>query len=131
MNGYMYISDKPVCLPEIYSPMVDMEMITKNEVLSVLYKYPSFHPHITRPPIGVKIPRKSVSQQDILPPPVLWHEKSANIGCFLPERRNLGKRKWGKSWDGPDNTMKQQKSRIGGKRRIKRRKKNGGQNKKA
>lgn len=35
MNGYMYISDKPVQPVEIFSPIEDMEIISNNEVLYV------------------------------------------------------------------------------------------------
>ncbi|KAF8379132.1 hypothetical protein HHK36_028561 [Tetracentron sinense] len=77
MNGYMYISDKLVWPMEIYSPIGDMEMITKNKVISIFYKYPPFHPHIPRPPEGVIVPRKSVCKRDVLSEQLFWHEKSA------------------------------------------------------
>ncbi|KAK9272050.1 hypothetical protein L1049_002419 [Liquidambar formosana] len=86
MNGYIYISDKPVWPVEIYSPIEDMEMIMKNEVISVFYKYPPFHNHIPRPPKGVILPRKAVSKQDILPPAALRHEKSSVFGRTCSER---------------------------------------------
>uniref|UniRef100_A0A5B6YP14 Uncharacterized protein n=1 Tax=Davidia involucrata TaxID=16924 RepID=A0A5B6YP14_DAVIN len=86
MNGYIYISNKPVCPVEIYSPIEDMEMIAKNKVVSVFYKCPSFHFHIPKPPEGVKIPSKSISKQDVLPPPILWHEKSNMFGRIFSER---------------------------------------------
>ncbi|XP_052204004.1 5'-3' exoribonuclease 3-like isoform X2 [Diospyros lotus] len=86
MNGFMYISDKPVCPLEIESPISDMAMIIKNKIVSVFYKCPSFHPHIPEPPKGVNIPEKCVSKQDVLPPPVLWHEQSAIHGRVFSER---------------------------------------------
>lgn len=96
MNGYMYISDKPICPPEIPSPVHDMRTIMKNKVMYVIlffpcipfaswtdfgsgsklhvlsegcdlsvlrvrfvfYKFPHFHPHIPRPPEGVRMPQK-------------------------------------------------------------------------
>ncbi|XP_059452712.1 5'-3' exoribonuclease 4-like isoform X2 [Corylus avellana] len=85
MNGYMYISGEPVQPAEIYSPIEDMEMILNNEVLSVFFKCPPFHSHIPRPSKRVKLPRKSVWKQDILAPPVLWHEKSAVLGRIFSE----------------------------------------------
>ncbi|XP_057463271.1 5'-3' exoribonuclease 3-like isoform X1 [Actinidia eriantha] len=86
MNGYVYISDKPLCSLEIDAPINDMAVILKNEVVSVFYKCPSFHSHIPKPPNGVNMPGKSVSKQDVLPPPVLWHEKSNIFGRVRSER---------------------------------------------
>ncbi|CAL5367870.1 unnamed protein product [Camellia sinensis] len=86
MNGYIYISDKPVCPLEINPPIGDMVMIMKNEVLSVFYKYPSFHSHIPKPPEGVTVPEKAVKKRDVLPSPVLWHEKSSLLGRIVPKR---------------------------------------------
>ncbi|KAK9993922.1 hypothetical protein SO802_023625 [Lithocarpus litseifolius] len=86
MNGYMYISDKPVQPVEIFSPIEDMEIISNNEVLSVFFKCPPFHSHITSLSKGVKVPRMSVRKKDILPPPVLWHKKSAVLGRIHSER---------------------------------------------
>nr|GMC69717.1 5'-3' exoribonuclease 3 [Ipomoea batatas] len=77
MNGYMYISDKPVCPIEIPSPINGMDMIRDNKVICVFYKVPSFHPHITRLPEGVILPGKAIKKHDIKPPPMLWHEKTA------------------------------------------------------
>ncbi|KAL7003703.1 hypothetical protein U1Q18_004852 [Sarracenia purpurea var. burkii] len=48
--------------------------------LTVLYKYPSFHSHIPKPPKGVNAPGKCVSKKDVLPPPKLWHETSTIKG---------------------------------------------------
>ncbi|XP_043701517.1 5'-3' exoribonuclease 4-like [Telopea speciosissima] len=86
MNGYIYISDKPVLPPEIYSPIEDMEMITKNETIFVFYKYPAFHPHIPRLPEGVMIPVKSIRSCDVFSTPMLWHEKLAAFGRRFSER---------------------------------------------
>ncbi|XP_031109213.1 5'-3' exoribonuclease 4-like isoform X4 [Ipomoea triloba] len=77
MNGYMYISDNPVCPIEIPSPINGMDMIRENNVICVFYKVPSFHPHITRLPEGVILPGKAIKKHDIKPPPMLWHEKTA------------------------------------------------------
>ncbi|GMP65074.1 hypothetical protein CsSME_00026036 [Camellia sinensis var. sinensis] len=62
-----------------------MPMIIKNEVLSVFYKYPSFHSHIPKPPEGVTVPEKAVKKRDVLHSPILWHEKSSLLGlCLQP-----------------------------------------------
>ncbi|KAG4957207.1 hypothetical protein JHK85_043587 [Glycine max] len=37
---------------------------------------PDAHKHITRPPQGVKFPKKIVEISDLKPKPVLWHEDS-------------------------------------------------------
>ena len=45
MNGYVYISDKPLCSLEIAAPISDMAVILKNEVMYVsvyLYRYACF-----------------------------------------------------------------------------------------
>ncbi|XP_042972146.1 5'-3' exoribonuclease 4-like isoform X3 [Carya illinoinensis] len=86
MNGYMYLSEQPVQPAEIYSPIEGMEMIANNDVLSVLFRCPPFHSHIPRLLNGVKLPLKSVRKQDILPSPILWHEKSAVLGRIFSER---------------------------------------------
>ncbi|KAK9145211.1 hypothetical protein Sjap_005114 [Stephania japonica] len=77
MNGYMYISDKPACSAEVSSPIKDMKMITRNKVISVLYKCPPLHPHIPRPPEGVAMPQVLIHKKDVKPTRVLWNEKSA------------------------------------------------------
>ncbi|XP_075096035.1 5'-3' exoribonuclease 4 isoform X4 [Nicotiana tabacum] len=77
MNGFIYLSDKPVCRVEVYPPVEDMDVITDNKVISVFYKVPSFHPHIPRPPKGVTMPRKVISKDGVHPQPLLWHEKTA------------------------------------------------------
>ncbi|CAA2999669.1 Hypothetical predicted protein [Olea europaea subsp. europaea] len=59
MNGYVYLSDKPICPAVISSPSCDMEMIMENKVTSVFYKFPPFHPHMPKPPDGVIMPGKA------------------------------------------------------------------------
>uniref|UniRef100_A0A2N9GLY9 Uncharacterized protein n=1 Tax=Fagus sylvatica TaxID=28930 RepID=A0A2N9GLY9_FAGSY len=86
MNGHMYISDKPVQPVEIYSPIEDMAIISNNEVLSVFFKCPPFHSHIPSRSVGLIVPCKSIRKRDILPPAVLWHEKSAVLGRIHSER---------------------------------------------
>ncbi|KAE9464643.1 hypothetical protein C3L33_03442, partial [Rhododendron williamsianum] len=104
MNGYIYISDEPVCPSEINPPTDAMVMITDNKVMyvsvdgficiteiepsgrSVFYKFPCFHPHIPKPPEGAKMPVKFVRKQDVLPPPVLWHDRRSLRGRIYSER---------------------------------------------
>ncbi|XP_047982692.1 5'-3' exoribonuclease 3-like isoform X2 [Salvia hispanica] len=82
MNGYVYISDKPICPPEIPSPLHDMKTITPNKVLLVFYKLPDLHPHIPRPPEGVRMPKKVIGKHDLLPPPTLWHQSAVSQSRF-------------------------------------------------
>ncbi|KAF3432694.1 hypothetical protein FNV43_RR23796 [Rhamnella rubrinervis] len=89
MNGFMVISDKHVQPMEIYSPIEGMEIIANNEVLSIFYECPPFHPHIPRVPEGVNLPAKSISKKDILPPPILWHQKTAVVGRIHSERPQI------------------------------------------
>lgn len=85
MNGYVYISDRTARQRGICSPIAGMGMIRKNHVITVFYKFPPFHPHIPRPPKGVIIPGKLVSKRDVLPVPILWHEKTAVLGRLFIE----------------------------------------------
>lgn len=73
MNGFLCLCDGDACPPIFTSPVKGMENITNNQVLSVIYKCPPTHKHITRPPEGVIKPKKSVCEQDINTP-TLWHE---------------------------------------------------------
>ncbi|KAL1547333.1 5'-3' exoribonuclease 3-like [Salvia divinorum] len=82
MNGYVYISDKPICPPEIPSPLHDMKTITPNKVLLVFYKLPDLHLHIPRPPEGVRMPKKVIGKHDLLPPPTLWHQSAVSQSRF-------------------------------------------------
>ncbi|KAL6320208.1 hypothetical protein AAG906_004717 [Vitis piasezkii] len=121
MNGYMYISDRPVWPAEFYSPIEDMEMIAQNKVISIFYKCPSFHPHIPRPLEGVVLPGKTVIKPHLLRPPVLWHETSAVCGRKFSERSR--KRKRSSHKDGPHDKFKNQNHRGNGRlRKGKRRK---------
>ncbi|CAI9087034.1 OLC1v1020998C1 [Oldenlandia corymbosa var. corymbosa] len=96
MNGYICISTKPVQPAEINSPVDGMESITENNVVSVFYKPPAFHPHIPRVPKGVVMHANSVNKNDIQPAPILWHEKTA-----LVQQRRLQRRLPAKSVSGP------------------------------
>jgi 5'-3' exoribonuclease 2 len=73
MNGFLCLCDGDACPPIFTSPIKGMENITNNQVLSVIYKCPPTHRHITRPPDGVIKPKKSVCEQDVNTP-TLWHE---------------------------------------------------------
>ncbi|KAL8538310.1 hypothetical protein ACS0TY_000334 [Phlomoides rotata] len=92
MNGYIYISDKPVCPPVVPSPLPDMKTINNNTVLSVFYKYPDFHPHIPRPPGGIRMPQKTIENRDCLPPPASGHEGANGFTSSHERRGTLGKR---------------------------------------
>ncbi|KAK1273980.1 5'-3' exoribonuclease 4 [Acorus gramineus] len=86
MSGYIYLSKKNICLPEVHSPIGDMGSITKNQVISVFYKCPSCHTHIPRPPEGVNPHGKVISKKDVLPQPILFHERSAVRGRVFSQR---------------------------------------------
>eukprot|EP00252_Welwitschia_mirabilis_P019690 TRINITY_DN4627_c0_g1_i4.p1 TRINITY_DN4627_c0_g1~~TRINITY_DN4627_c0_g1_i4.p1 ORF type:complete len:395 (-),score=64.88 TRINITY_DN4627_c0_g1_i4:253-1320(-) len=62
-----------------------MENILNNQVLSVLYKCPVEHEHITRPPQGVIMPKKSVSELDTKEAR-LWHEDNHQRGHHQNKR---------------------------------------------
>ncbi|XP_028784662.1 5'-3' exoribonuclease 3 isoform X2 [Neltuma alba] len=82
MNGYISLCVGEPCPPIFRSPVAGMEDILDNQVICAIYRLPDKHKHITRPPKGVKCPKKIVTVGDLKPEPVLWHE---DFG-----RRNLG-----------------------------------------
>ncbi|KAI4316915.1 hypothetical protein L6164_024844 [Bauhinia variegata] len=76
MNGYISLCGGEPCPPIFRSPVEGMEDITDNHVICAIYRLPDAHKHITRPPQGVKYPKKIVTIGDLKPDPVLWHEDS-------------------------------------------------------
>ncbi|KAK7280736.1 hypothetical protein RJT34_25803 [Clitoria ternatea] len=76
MNGYISLCAGEPCPPIFRSPVASMEDIMDNHVICAIYRLPDAHEHITRPPQGVKFPKKTVTLGDVKPEPVLWHEDS-------------------------------------------------------
>lgn len=76
MNGYISLCSGEPCPPIFRSPVASMEDIMDNHVICAIYRLPDAHKHITRPPQGVKFPKKIVTIGDLKPEPVLWHEDS-------------------------------------------------------
>ncbi|KAG4379465.1 hypothetical protein GLYMA_17G257100v4 [Glycine max] len=76
MNGYISLCGGEPCPPIFRSPVASMEDIMDNHVICAIYRLPDAHTHITRPPQGVKFPKKIVGIEDLKPEPVLWHEDS-------------------------------------------------------
>ncbi|XP_015902962.3 5'-3' exoribonuclease 3 isoform X1 [Ziziphus jujuba] len=76
MNGYLSPCGGEPCPPVFRSPVAGMEDIMHNQVICAIYRLPDKHKHITRPPAGVKFPKKTVAFDDLKPEPVLWHEDS-------------------------------------------------------
>ncbi|PWA72672.1 5'-3' exoribonuclease 3 [Artemisia annua] len=74
MNGYLSLCGGDPCPPVFSSPVVGMDDIMDNQVICAIYRLPDYHNHISRPPAGVKIPKKSVTVDDLQPEPALWHE---------------------------------------------------------
>ncbi|KAJ8427071.1 hypothetical protein Cgig2_008940 [Carnegiea gigantea] len=75
MNGYICLCAGDPCPPIFRSPVAGMDDIVDNQVICAIYKLPDYHKHITRPPPGVRFPKKIVSMGD-LREAVLWHEDS-------------------------------------------------------
>ncbi|KAJ7532305.1 hypothetical protein O6H91_14G082200 [Diphasiastrum complanatum] len=73
MNGFFSLCNGDACPPIFTSPIDQMPTITNNQVLSVIYILPPIHKHIARPPEGVMMPKKTVTEQDVKLQP-LWHE---------------------------------------------------------
>ncbi|XP_047165553.1 5'-3' exoribonuclease 3-like isoform X1 [Vigna umbellata] len=76
MNGYISLCGGEPCPPIFRSSIASMEDITDNHVICAIYRLPDAHEHITRPPQGVKFPKKIVTIGDLQPDPVLWHQDS-------------------------------------------------------
>ncbi|KAJ0454422.1 putative transcription factor interactor and regulator CCHC(Zn) family [Helianthus annuus] len=74
MNGYLSLCAGDPCPPVFSSPVDGMDDIMDNQVICAIYKVPDYHKHISRPPAGVKLPKKTVTLDDIQPDPTLWHE---------------------------------------------------------
>ncbi|CAH1435449.1 unnamed protein product [Lactuca virosa] len=76
MNGYLSLPAGDPCPKVFRSPIEGLEDITDNRVICAIYKLPDPHPHIPRPPPGVKLPKKTVMEDDLTETPALWHEDS-------------------------------------------------------
>jgi len=74
MNGFLCPCEGDAFPPKFPSPIKGMEDIENNQALHVAYMNPPTHRHIPRPPEEVVMPKKSISEQDIKPTPILWHE---------------------------------------------------------
>lgn len=73
MNGFMGLCDGDACPAIFTSPVEGMPNILNNQVLTMTYKPPPLHSHITRLPNGVHLPKRIVTEQDVKLQP-LWHE---------------------------------------------------------
>ena len=60
MNGFISLCGGEPCPPIFRSPVEGMEDIMDNHVICAIYRLPQAHKHITRPPPGVKFPKKVV-----------------------------------------------------------------------
>ncbi|XP_023770012.1 5'-3' exoribonuclease 3 isoform X1 [Lactuca sativa] len=76
MNGYLSLCGGDPCPPIFSSPVDGMDDIMDNQVICAIYRLPEYHNHISRPPAGVKPPKKTVTVDDLQPEPALWHEDS-------------------------------------------------------
>lgn len=76
MNGYLSLPSGDPCPKVFRSPIEGLEDIKDNRVICAIYKLPDPHPHIPRPPPGVKLPKKTVTKDDLTETPALWHEDS-------------------------------------------------------
>lgn len=74
MNGYLSLCGGDPCPPVFSSPVHGMDDIMDNQVICAIYRLPEYHSHVSRPPAGVKIPKKTVTIDDLQPEPALWHE---------------------------------------------------------
>jgi len=73
MNGLIQMCTGEACPSTFRSPVDGLPNITNNQVLTVIYKNPPVHRHIARPPEGVVMPKKSISDADVILQ-ALWHE---------------------------------------------------------
>lgn len=73
MNGFVGLCNGDACPAVFTSPVEGMPNILDNQALSITYKPPLPHPHICRPPAGVEVPKKMITEEDVKLQP-LWHE---------------------------------------------------------
>ncbi|CAI0559628.1 unnamed protein product [Linum tenue] len=81
MNGYICIDQNPVWPREICSPIDCWPALANIGVITVFYKYPPSHRHISNLPEGVILPDKSVSKKDIVPPQVSLYDGASFLLC--------------------------------------------------
>ncbi|CAL1361756.1 unnamed protein product [Linum trigynum] len=81
MNGYICIDQNPVWPREICSPINCWPALANIGVITVFYKYPPSHRHISNLPEGVILPDKSVSKKDIVPPQVSLYDGASFLLC--------------------------------------------------
>ncbi|KAI5073524.1 hypothetical protein GOP47_0011537 [Adiantum capillus-veneris] len=74
MNGFIRLGDYETCVQTIVSPVGGLPDIIENRVLSVSYRLPNFHKHISKLADGVALPGKTIKEQDLRSQP-LWHEQ--------------------------------------------------------
>ncbi|MCO5603562.1 hypothetical protein L7F22_057713 [Adiantum nelumboides] len=85
MNGFIGLCNGDACPPVFTSPVEGMPTILDNKVLSVMFRLPPLHKHITRLPNGVQLPMKTVTEQDVKLQP-LWHEEDGRRNNSVQER---------------------------------------------
>lgn len=77
MNGYIKLGDGETWTQTITSPIRGLQDIIENQVLSVSYRLPDAHKHISKLAVGVIIPEKTIKEQDIKGQRP-WHEQPVN-----------------------------------------------------
>ncbi|XP_052201643.1 5'-3' exoribonuclease 3 isoform X2 [Diospyros lotus] len=92
MNGYISLCAGDPCPPVFRSPVAGLDDIMDNQVICAIYRLPDPHKHVTRPPIGVILPKKSVTLGDLKPDPPLWHEDSGRKPW--ERREDSSRRQW-------------------------------------
>ncbi|KAI5058096.1 hypothetical protein GOP47_0026894 [Adiantum capillus-veneris] len=85
MNGFIGLCNGEACPPVFTSPVEGMPTILDNKVLSVKYRLPPVHRHISRLPIGVRLPTKTVTEEDVKLQQ-LWHEEDGRRNNSVQER---------------------------------------------
>lgn len=73
MNGYLGFGDCDTWPQTVISPIAGMPDLTENQVLSVSYRLPASHKHISKLADGVIIPEKTIKEQDLKVQPL--HEE--------------------------------------------------------
>ncbi|KAL0299792.1 UNVERIFIED_CONTAM: 5'-3' exoribonuclease 4 [Sesamum radiatum] len=109
MNGYIYVSEKPICPAEISSPLCEMTTIKENKVVFVFYKLPHFHPHIPRPPEGVSMPQKAHPPKSLAGPYLAKLAHQLVSGTCVSRHEDHGKGIKRKLDDLNDNKKKRKK----------------------
>lgn len=86
MNGFFWLHDRNSYKSKISSPLTGFNDVENNLVWNITYISPKYHKHISGLPDGVLLPSKVLTELDIKPFPMPWHEDNNNRRYQQKER---------------------------------------------